>query len=150
MRVLKRFTSRTPNFAATGAMASTVDTSPQQRAGRFRSPGDGQIDFKGVFSKLTEYDFAGWAVLEWECCLKDSETGAREGSEFIRRHIIPVAGRAFDDLAAGGGSNMIQVAIIGAGFIGPAHLESCGGWEMSRWWRCATAALRRRSARRER
>ncbi|MEI6933928.1 sugar phosphate isomerase/epimerase family protein, partial [Klebsiella pneumoniae] len=67
----------------------------QQRAGRFRSPGDGQIDFKGVFSKLTEYDFAGWAVLEWECCLKDSETGAREGSEFIRRHIIPVAGRAF-------------------------------------------------------
>ncbi len=96
----------------------------QQRAGRFRSPGDGQIDFKGVFSKLTEYDFAGWAVLEWECCLKDSETGAREGSEFIRRHIIPVAGRAFDDFAAGGGSNMIQVAIIGAGFIGPAHLES--------------------------
>ena len=74
----------------------------QQRAGRFRSPGDGQIDFKGVFSKLTEYDFAGWAVLEWECCLKDSETGAREGSEFIRRHIIPVAGRAFDDFAAGG------------------------------------------------
>ena len=73
----------------------------QQRAGRFRSPGDGQIDFKGVFSKLTEYDFAGWAVLEWECCLKDSETGAREGSEFIRRHIIPVAGRAFDDFAAG-------------------------------------------------
>ncbi len=103
MRVLKRFTSRTPNFAATGAMASTVDTSHrQQRAGRFRSPGDGQIDFKGVFSKLTEYDFAGWAVLEWECCLKDSETGAREGSEFIRRHIIPVAGRAFDDFAAGG------------------------------------------------
>ncbi len=75
----------------------------QQRAGRFRSPGDGQIDFKGVFSKLTEYDFAGWAVLEWECCLKDSETGAREGSEFIRRHIIPVAGRAFDDFAPAGG-----------------------------------------------
>ena len=74
----------------------------QQRAGRFRSPGDGQIDFKGVFSKLTEYDFDGWAVLEWECCLKDAETGAREGSEFIRRHIIPVAGRAFDDFAAGG------------------------------------------------
>ncbi|MGD1729431.1 hypothetical protein, partial [Klebsiella pneumoniae] len=24
------------------------------------------------------------------------------GSEFIRRHIIPVAGRAFDDFAAGG------------------------------------------------
>lgn len=73
------------------------------RAGRFRSPGDGQIDFKGIFSKLTQYDYDGWAVLEWECCLKDAAAGAREGSEFIRRHIIPVSGRAFDDFAAGGG-----------------------------------------------
>jgi sugar phosphate isomerase/epimerase len=71
------------------------------RAGRFRSPGDGQIDFKGIFSKLSQYDYDGWAVLEWECCLKDAETGAREGSKFINRHIIPVATRAFDDFAAG-------------------------------------------------
>ncbi|MEO3989614.1 sugar phosphate isomerase/epimerase family protein [Pseudocitrobacter cyperus] len=71
------------------------------RAGRFRSPGDGQIDFKGIFSKLTQYDYDGWAVLEWECCLKSAEAGAREGSEFIRRHIIPVATRSFDDFAAG-------------------------------------------------
>ncbi len=71
------------------------------RAGRFRSLGDGQIDFKGVFSKLTQHDYDGWAVLEWECCLKSAEVGAREGSEFIRRHIIPVSTRAFDDFAAG-------------------------------------------------
>ncbi|MGB9098153.1 sugar phosphate isomerase/epimerase family protein [Erwinia sp.] len=71
-----------------------------ERAGRFRSPGDGQIDFKSIFSKLAQYDYAGWAVLEWECCLKESETGAREGAEFIQRHIIPVADRAFDDFAA--------------------------------------------------
>lgn len=71
------------------------------RAGRFRSPGDGQIDFKGIFSKLTQYDYDGWAVLEWECCLKSGEVGAREGSDFIRRHIIPVSERAFDDFAAG-------------------------------------------------
>lgn len=70
------------------------------RAGRFRSLGDGDVDFKRVFSKLTQYDFSGWAVLEWECCLKDAEVGAREGSEFIRRHIIPVSNRAFDDFAA--------------------------------------------------
>ncbi len=70
------------------------------RAGRFRSPGDGQIDFKGIFSKLAQYDYSGWAVLEWECCLKDADTGAREGAEFIRRHVIPVAQRAFDDFAA--------------------------------------------------
>ncbi|HCC5835765.1 sugar phosphate isomerase/epimerase family protein [Citrobacter farmeri] len=75
------------------------------RAGRFRSLGDGQIDFNGIFSKLTQYDFDGWAVLEWECCLKDGDTGAREGSEFIRRHIIPVSGRAFDDFAAGGAND---------------------------------------------
>ncbi|WP_145516049.1 sugar phosphate isomerase/epimerase family protein [Yersinia aleksiciae] len=69
------------------------------RAGRFRSPGDGQIDFKGIFSKMAQFDYDGWAVLEWECCLKDSETGAREGAEFIQRHIIPAADRAFDDFA---------------------------------------------------
>lgn len=71
------------------------------RAGRFRSPGDGQVDFNGIFSKLTQYDYDGWAVLEWECCLKDGDTGAREGREFISRHIIPVSARAFDDFAAG-------------------------------------------------
>lgn len=70
------------------------------RAGRFRSPGDGQIDFTGIFSKLAQYDFDGWAVLEWECCLKEADTGAREGAIFINQHIIPVADRAFDDFAA--------------------------------------------------
>lgn len=71
-----------------------------ERAGRFRSVGDGQIDFAAIFSKLAQYDYQGWAVLEWECCLKDSETGAREGAEFIQRHIIPRSTRAFDDFAA--------------------------------------------------
>lgn len=71
------------------------------RAGRFRSLGDGDIDFKKIFSKLTQYDFDGWAVMEWECCLKDAQIGAREGSEFIKRHIIPVSARAFDDFATG-------------------------------------------------
>ena len=72
------------------------------RAGRFRSLGDGQVDFGAVFSKLAQYDFSGWAVLEWECALKEAEGGAREGAAFIRRHIIPVTGRAFDDFAAAG------------------------------------------------
>ncbi|MBT3694813.1 MAG: sugar phosphate isomerase/epimerase [Gammaproteobacteria bacterium] len=72
-----------------------------QRPGRFRSLGDGQIDFKGIFSKFAGYDFDGWAVLEWECCLKHQEVGAREGAEFIRQHIIPVTDKAFDNFAAG-------------------------------------------------
>jgi len=69
------------------------------RAGRFRSTGDGQVDFKSIFSKLAAYDYAGWAVLEWECCLKNSEDGAREGAEFIKKHIIHVTEKAFDDFA---------------------------------------------------
>lgn len=72
------------------------------RAGRFRSLGDGQVDFRGIFSKLAQYDFEGWAVLEWEDCLKNSDQGAREGAPFIARHIIHTAERAFDDFAKSG------------------------------------------------
>ncbi len=72
------------------------------RAGRFRSLGDGQIDFGAIFSKMAQYDFPGWAVLEWECALKHPQDGAREGAEFIRRHIIRVADHAFDDFAGSG------------------------------------------------
>jgi len=69
------------------------------RAGRFRSLGDGQVNFNSIFSKLAAHDFPGWAVLEWECCLKHPEDGAREGADFIRKHIIRVTDRAFDDFA---------------------------------------------------
>ena len=76
--------------------ASWVD-----RAGRFRSLGDGQVDFAGIFSKLAQYGYSSWAVLEWECCLKHPEDGAREGAEFIASHIIRPTEKAFDDFAAG-------------------------------------------------
>ncbi|HEY3700272.1 MAG TPA: sugar phosphate isomerase/epimerase [Spongiibacteraceae bacterium] len=69
------------------------------RAGRFRSLGDGQIDFKGIFSRLAQYDYSGWAVLEWECCIKNSEDSAREGATFIREHMIRKTAQAFDDFA---------------------------------------------------
>ena len=72
------------------------------RAGRFRSLGDGQVDFKSIFSKLAANDFGGWAVLEWECCLKHQEDGAREGAQFIESHIIRVTDKAFDDFADAG------------------------------------------------
>lgn len=71
------------------------------RAGRFRSPGDGQVDFTAIFSKLTQYGYRGWAVMEWECCIKHPEQGAAEGAPFIREHLIRQADRAFDDFAAG-------------------------------------------------
>ena len=72
------------------------------RPGRFRSLGDGQVDFGQIFSKLAQYDYPGWAVLEWECCIKHPEAGAAEGAPFIRRHIIRVTDRAFDDFAGSG------------------------------------------------
>ena len=83
------------------------------RPGRFRSLGDGQIDFRAVFSKLAAYDFAGWAVLEWECALKHPEDGAREGAAFIRDHIIRVTDRAFDDFAAAGTDRAANRRLLG-------------------------------------
>ncbi len=83
------------------------------RAGRFRSLGDGQVDFKQIFSKLAAYDFDGWAVLEWECCLKHPEEGAKEGAKFIQDHIIRVTERAFDDFAKGGTNEVANRRILG-------------------------------------
>ncbi|WP_373356035.1 sugar phosphate isomerase/epimerase family protein [Pseudoroseicyclus sp. CXY001] len=71
------------------------------RAGRFRSLGDGQVDFAAIFSKLTGYGYDSWAVLEWECCIKSPEQGAAEGAPFIASHLIDRADRAFDDFAGG-------------------------------------------------
>ena len=83
------------------------------RAGRFRSLGDGQVDFKSIFSKLTAYDFAGWAVMEWECCIKHPEDGAREGAIFIRNHLIRVTEKAFDDFAGTGSDEKFNRSVLG-------------------------------------
>ena len=83
------------------------------RPGRFRSLGDGSVDFKAIFSKLAAYDFDGWAVLEWECCLKNQEDGAKEGASFIKDHIIKVTDKAFDDFAASSASTDVNRVILG-------------------------------------
>ena len=83
------------------------------RAGRFRSLGDGQVDFSGIFSQFAKYGFQGWAVLEWECCLKHPEDGAREGVDFINHHIIRTTDRAFDDFAGGGADETTNRRILG-------------------------------------
>jgi sugar phosphate isomerase/epimerase len=91
-----------------GGYQSWVD-----RPGRFRSPGDGQVDFSSIFSKLAAYDFGSWAVLEWECALKHPEDGASEGAEFIGRHIIRVTERAFDDFADSGADDAANRKMLG-------------------------------------
>lgn len=93
-----------------GGYQSWVD-----RAGRFRSLGDGQVDFASIFSKMAANDFDGWAVLEWECCLKHPEDGAREGAEFIKDHIIRVTEKAFDDFADSGTDVAANRKMLGLG-----------------------------------
>ncbi len=83
------------------------------RPGRFRSLGDGQIDFKAIFSKLTAYGFDGWATLEWECCIKHPEDGAKEGVDFIKQHLIRPTEKAFDDFADGGADEALNKQILG-------------------------------------
>lgn len=95
-------------MGAYGGYQSWVD-----RAGRFRSLGDGQVDFKAIFSKLAAIGFEGWPVLEWECCLKHPEVGAREGAAFIRDHIIQVTDRAFDDFAGTGIDDAMNRSMLG-------------------------------------
>ncbi|MQP66405.1 TIM barrel protein [Niveispirillum sp. SYP-B3756] len=83
------------------------------RPGRFRSLGDGQVDFAAIFAKMAQYDFPGWAVLEWECALKHPEAGAAEGAPFIDRHIIRVTEKAFDDFAAAGADRALNRRLMG-------------------------------------
>lgn len=83
------------------------------RAGRFRSLGDGQVDFSGIFSKLSQYGYDGWAVLEWECCIKSPEQGAAEGAPFIESHIIEVTTKAFDDFAGAGADEAFNRKVLG-------------------------------------
>jgi sugar phosphate isomerase/epimerase len=85
------------------------------RAGRFRSLGDGHVDFGGIFSRLAGYDYASWAVLEWECCLKHPEDGAREGAEFIAAHIIRVTETSFEDFVAQGADAAANRRMLGLG-----------------------------------
>jgi sugar phosphate isomerase/epimerase len=86
-----------------------------ERPGRFRSLGDGQIDFGGIFTKLTHHGYDGWAVLEWECAYKHPEQGAAEGAPFIARHLIRKADKAFDDFAGGGADMALVRKVLGLG-----------------------------------
>ena len=83
------------------------------RPGRFRSLGDGDVNFRAIFSKMAQYGFDGWPVLEWECCLKHPEQGAEEGAPFIQDHIIRVTEKAFDDFAGSGSDENVNRKILG-------------------------------------
>ena len=102
-----------PRAGVYGGYQSWVD-----RPGRFRSLGDGAVDFSGIFSRMAQYDFPGWAVLEWECALKHPEDGAAEGAPFIRDHIIRVTEHAFDDFASGSADREANRRLMGIGSPG--------------------------------
>ncbi len=111
---IKAFHVKDAEFHPTGKQGTFGGYQPWlKRAGRYRSPGDGQVDFKRIFSKLTEYGYDGWAVLEWECCIKNSEDGAREGVRFINDHIIRTTEKAFDDFAATVKDDTLNKRVLG-------------------------------------
>ena len=111
---IKAFHAKDAEFNPTGRQGVYSGyQSWTNRAGRFRSLGDGQVDFGGIFSKLTQYGYDFWAVLEWECCLKHPEDGAAEGAPFIQHHIIRVTEKAFDDFAGGATDKKVLRAMMG-------------------------------------
>jgi len=111
---LKMFHVKDAEFNPTGKQGVYSGFQPWiKRAGRFRSLGDGQVDFKSIFSKLSGYNFDGWAVLEWECCIKSPEQGAREGAIIIQNNIIEVTEKAFDDFADSGMDKTTNKKILG-------------------------------------
>jgi sugar phosphate isomerase/epimerase len=111
---IKMFHVKDAEFNPTGRQGVYGGYQPWiNRAGRFRSPGDGQVDFTGIFSKLTQYGFDGWAVLEWECCIKSAEQGAAEGAPFIAHHIIQPSGSSFDDFAKSGADDAANRRMLG-------------------------------------
>jgi len=111
---IKMFHVKDAEFQSSGRQGVYGGYQPWiERAGRSRSLGDGQVDFTGIFSKLTQYGFEGWAVMEWECCIKSGEQGAAEGAPFIARHIIKAATQSFDDFASSGTGNTENRRILG-------------------------------------
>ncbi len=111
---IKMFHVKDAEFNPTGRQGVYGGFQPWvNRAGRFRSPGDGQVDFGAIFSKLAANAFDGWAVVEWECALKHPEDGAREGADFVRSHIIRVTEKAFDDFAAGSADQAANRRMLG-------------------------------------
>jgi sugar phosphate isomerase/epimerase len=111
---IKMFHVKDAEFNPTGRQGVYGGYQPWiDRAGRFRSLGDGQVDFGAVFSKMAANNFDGWAVVEWECAIKHPEDGAREGAQFVKDHIIRVTERAFDDFAGGSTDDAANRKMLG-------------------------------------
>ena len=113
---IRAFHVKDAEFRPTGRLGVYGGYLPwTERPGRFRSLGDGQVDFGAIFSKMAQYDYPGWAVLEWECALKHPEDGAREGAPFIAEHIIRVTPKAFDDFAGVKADRDVNRRVLGLG-----------------------------------
>lgn len=111
---IRMFHVKDAEFRPTGRQGVYGGYAPwAERAGRFRSLGDGQVDFGAIFSKLAQYGYRGWAVVEWECALKHPEEGAREGARFVRDHMIRLTDRAFDDFVGVGTDEAANRRMLG-------------------------------------
>lgn len=95
-----------------------------KRQGRFRSLGDGQIDYAAVIALLQSLGLDLWAILEWEDCAgKGWNQGVREGAKFIQAWMdgteapaqtpAEASSDVFDDFAGGGEDFDLLSEILG-------------------------------------
>jgi sugar phosphate isomerase/epimerase len=111
---IKMFHVKDSEFNPTGKQGFLSGYQPWlKRAARDRSLGDGQTNFGRIFSLLTEFDFPGWAVYEWEDCIEHPGDAAPKGARFIRDHIRRVTDKTFDDFAGGRGDTSGARKILG-------------------------------------
>ena len=110
---IKAFHVKDAEFRPTGRsgfMAGTGLEEPRRTLPqRGRRPGRLQAGLH----ELTQYGYASWAVLEWECCIKDSAQGAAEGAQFIKSMLIDTPQKAFDDFAGSAADDESNRKILG-------------------------------------
>lgn len=95
----------------------------KKRPGRFRSTGDGQIDYLAIFNLLKQLGITGlWSTVEWECAFKSWLQGVAEAATCVQHWMDgkaapPTAEPAasddtFDDFVGGGEEDPELIAKI--------------------------------------
>jgi len=73
-----------------------------------------QVNFKAIFSKLTQYHIR-WRCSCGNCCLSTRGRRPAEGAKVIADHIIRVTDKAFDDFAGAGADVAANRRMLGVG-----------------------------------
>jgi len=83
------------------------------RAGRFRSLGDGQVDFAAIFQSSASTGLTAGRCSNGSAPSSPPSRALQRGAPFIASHIINVTEKAFDDFAATGMDKAANRRILG-------------------------------------